>query len=110
MKRLDRPLLHILLVPAEVGLLHRLRPVVRNRSDAVLIRLETPPPGCPGAQVGLAPVPFRALCLDVVTWLGGLSAADVEQLLTAIREGREHPCLALRHRVLLPAADGSRER
>ena len=103
----DGSLLCILVAPDEVGLLHRLRPVVRARPDAVLVRLDVPLPDLPAAQLGIARTAAGGGSVTSATWLGGLGAVDVEHLLTAITRATGHLPPALARRVLTPAG-GSR--
>lgn len=87
----------LLVAPAEVGLLHRLRPAVRATGHVVLVRLEHPP-AAPGGQLGV--VRGRTL-----TWFGGLSATDVAALVALLRgDGVGRTAEVLRHRVVGVAA------
>ncbi|WP_432560786.1 hypothetical protein [Kineococcus sp. SYSU DK003] len=69
-----------LLVPAEeVGLLARLRPVVRATSRGVLVALDHAPPG---TQLGLGHD-------GVLHWFGGgFTAAEVQRLVDHVRWAR----------------------
>lgn len=83
----------LLVAPAEVGLLHRLRPAVRATAHGVLVHLERPPT-TPGGQLGL-------IHAGTLTWFGGLSADDVTTLVALLREDAPGPVVAaLRHRVV----------
>ena len=76
---------------------------MRATPDAVLVRLDAARPELPAAQVGLVRTrPGAPLPPEGITWLGGLSASDVERLLDSILRcgGRVVPELA--GRVLAP--------
>ncbi|WP_369056428.1 hypothetical protein [Kineococcus terrestris] len=108
---MDTPAPHWLLVPpAEVGILERLRPAVRATRSGVLVRLDTAPP-VPGAQLGVAaPGPGRPLGEDLQWFGGGLTAVEVGELVAAVRRGDVGAARrALAHRRLgAPAGDGAR--
>ncbi|WP_432547959.1 hypothetical protein [Kineococcus sp. SYSU DK004] len=108
---MDTPAPHWLLVPpAEVGILERLRPAVRATRSGVLVRLDAAPP-VPGAQLGIAaPGPGRRVGEDLQWFGGGLTAVEVGALVAAVRRGDVGAArCALAHRRLgAPAAGDAR--
>lgn len=82
----------LLVAPAEVGLLHRLRPAVRATGHGVLVQLDRAPDA--GGQLGVARGP-------ALTWFGGLTADDVATLVQLVRADELHRLPAdLAHRVV----------
>ena len=100
---------HWLLVPpAEVGVLERLRPAVRATRSGVLVRLDAAPP-VPGAQLGIAaPGAGQPVGEDLQWFGGGLTAVEVGELVAAVRRGDVGSARrALAHRRLGPPAAGA---
>ncbi|GAB7192928.1 hypothetical protein NUM3379_36370 [Kineococcus sp. NUM-3379] len=91
----------VLVAPGEPGLLHRLRPVVRERPDAVLVLLDAPRRDVPGAQVGLARG-SGGRALTGLVWFTGLTAGDVEVLLRSLAAGATGIPAGLEHRAVVP--------
>ena len=92
------------LVPAdEPGLLHRVRRVVQNSQDLVLVRLEPRAATPAGASLGVGlEFAWSTPRLGRLTWFGDLSAADVglvEQWLAGPAPNLAHPPAALHHRI-----------